>query len=102
MLILNLHYSGAHTPQVNNLEGRRGASINLTIVAFSFSGELNPLQRGQGQKCPCFLVTFLRSKNNKMIHKFIFSLGVCRLHTAFLHWPLSSAATKKVQGPDTT
>ncbi len=27
---------------------------------------------------------------------------VCRLHTAFLHWPLSSAATKKVQGPDTT
>jgi len=21
---------------------------------------------------------------------------VCRLHTAFLHWPLSSAATKKV------
>jgi hypothetical protein len=25
-----------------------------------------------------------------------------RLHTAFLHWPLSSAATKKVQGPDTT
>jgi hypothetical protein len=27
---------------------------------------------------------------------------LCRLHTAFLHWPLSSAATKKVQGPDTT
>ena len=27
---------------------------------------------------------------------------VCRLHTAFLHWPLSSAATKNVQGPDTT
>ncbi len=27
---------------------------------------------------------------------------VYRLHTAFLHWPLSSAATKKVQGPDTT
>ncbi len=27
---------------------------------------------------------------------------VCRLHTAFLHWPLSSAATKEVQGPDTT
>jgi hypothetical protein len=25
-----------------------------------------------------------------------------RLHTAFLHWPLSSAATKEVQGPDTT
>ncbi len=21
---------------------------------------------------------------------------LCRLHTAFLHWPLSSAATKKV------
>jgi hypothetical protein len=29
-------------------------------------------------------------------------LSLCRLHTAFLHWPLSSAATKKVQGPDTT
>ncbi len=29
-------------------------------------------------------------------------LRVCRLHTAFLHWPLSSAATKEVQGPDTT
>jgi hypothetical protein len=28
--------------------------------------------------------------------------ALCRLHTAFLHWPLSSAATKKVQGPDTT
>ena len=27
---------------------------------------------------------------------------MCRLHTAFLHWPLSSAATKEVQGPDTT
>jgi hypothetical protein len=27
---------------------------------------------------------------------------LCRLHTAFLHWPLSSAATKEVQGPDTT
>ncbi len=27
---------------------------------------------------------------------------VYRLHTAFLHWPLSSAATKEVQGPDTT
>ena len=23
---------------------------------------------------------------------------LCRLHTAFLHWPLSSAATKEVQG----
>ncbi len=32
----------------------------------------------------------------------IASLNLCRLHTAFLHWPLSSAATKKVQGPDTT
>ncbi len=30
------------------------------------------------------------------------SEGLCRLHTAFLHWPLSSAATKEVQGPDTT
>ncbi len=28
--------------------------------------------------------------------------GVYRLHTAFLHWPLSSAATKEVRGPDTT
>ncbi len=27
---------------------------------------------------------------------------LCRLHTAILHWPLSSAATKEVQGPDTT
>jgi hypothetical protein len=32
----------------------------------------------------------------------IFGTVLCRLHTAFLHWPLSSAATKKVQGPDTT
>ncbi len=24
------------------------------------------------------------------------------LHTALLHWPLSSAATMEVQGPDTT
>ncbi len=31
-----------------------------------------------------------------------FCRRLCRLHTAFLHWPLSSAATKKVQGPDTT
>jgi hypothetical protein len=30
------------------------------------------------------------------------SSPVYRLHTAFLHWPLSSAATKEVQGPDTT
>ncbi len=29
-------------------------------------------------------------------------VSVYRLHTAFLHWPLSSAATKEVQGPDTT
>jgi hypothetical protein len=28
--------------------------------------------------------------------------GVCRLHTAMFHWPLSSTATKEVQGPDTT
>ncbi len=28
--------------------------------------------------------------------------GVYRLHTALLHWPLSSAATMEVQGPDTT
>ncbi len=27
---------------------------------------------------------------------------VYRLHTVILHWPLSSAATKEVQGPDTT
>ncbi len=27
---------------------------------------------------------------------------LCRLHTAMFHWPLSSAATKEVQGPDTT
>ncbi len=32
----------------------------------------------------------------------LFILSLCRLHTAFLHWPLSSAATKEVQGPDTT
>ncbi len=29
------------------------------------------------------------------------SLLLCGLHTAFLHWPLSSAATKEVQGPNT-
>jgi hypothetical protein len=28
--------------------------------------------------------------------------GVCRLHTAMFHWPLSSTAMKEVQGPDTT
>ncbi len=28
--------------------------------------------------------------------------GVYRLHTAILYWPLSSAATMEVQGPDTT
>ncbi len=27
---------------------------------------------------------------------------LCRLHTAMFHWPLSSTATKEVQGPDTT
>jgi hypothetical protein len=27
---------------------------------------------------------------------------VCRLNTAMFHWSLSSAATKEVQGPDTT
>jgi hypothetical protein len=37
---------------------------------------------------------------NPKCHVGIFDL--CRLHTAFLHWPLSSAATKEVQGPDTT
>ncbi len=29
-------------------------------------------------------------------------LCLYRLHTAILHWPLSSAATMEVQGPDTT
>jgi hypothetical protein len=37
-----------------------------------------------------------KKKKSQIIH------DVCRLHTAFLHWPLSSAATKEVQGPDTT
>jgi hypothetical protein len=27
---------------------------------------------------------------------------LCRLHTAKFHWPLSSTATKEVQGPDTS
>ncbi len=32
-----------------------------------------------------------------------FPLSVlCRLHTAMIYWPLSSTATKEVQGPDTT
>ncbi len=36
-------------------------------------------------------------KRKKLLH-----IILSRLHTAFLHWPLSSAATKEVQGPDTT
>ncbi len=32
----------------------------------------------------------------------LFPFSVCRLNTAMFHWPLSSAATKEVQGPDTT
>ncbi len=35
-------------------------------------------------------------------HDFYTIKYLYRLHTAFLHWPLSSAATKEVQGPDTT
>ena len=36
------------------------------------------------------------------VNRSFYNNTVYRLHTAFLHWPLSSAATKEVQGPDTT
>jgi hypothetical protein len=47
-----------------------------------------------------FLESF-RGLHNEMNWSFMASM-LCRLHTAFLHWPLSSATTKEVQGPDTT
>ncbi len=44
---------------------------------------------------------FTAGKSPLNTHKYT-TVHLCRLHTAFLHWPLSSAATKEVQGPDTT
>ncbi len=54
------------------------------------------------QFSPIINIKIILTPNIMAYSAFVMSLQVCRLHTAFLHWPLSSAATKEVQGPDTT
>ncbi len=81
-----------NSEQYKNLSMHKLAQPPLHINVTSVLSRILPLS-----------CSVARDKNFTFLHpghfgmmKTIKKYWLCRLHTAFLHWPLSSAATKKV------
>ncbi len=73
---------------------------DYNIISMAVTVSADELERGSYMFGGKYLILCDSEGTGILCAHTLFQL--CRLHTAFLHWPLSSAATKEIQGPDTT